>query len=307
MAKSATQRALSGPEPTGNIDPETGEILGPTDMVATDGTGVGTSIQISERDHDLLEKYAGEGFSHEAEDRLTPVLAVLQDLSGEVKKNHERRVEGAEAGMFILRSMRLLYPGEPGLLVQPFGFSHFLIEWTGDAGDGVPVNRFPWNDPPTDLYETPHPQDPSRTIMKRRSTGNRLVDTREHYANLIVQGLDPFPIVIPMSGSNHNTSRQWTNMMSNMSYQGRKLPAFFRSYSLKTVFRKKGSNMSWYAYHVDPRALITNRALLELGAASVDAMKMKPIEANLGDMHEVDDSQPVAPQAQSPVNPADHI
>lgn len=305
MAKSTTQKAISGPEPEEKIDPETGEIISPTDMVTTDGEGAGTSVQVSERDQDLLEKYAGAGYSHEAEDRLTPVLAILQDLSGEVKKQHERHVPGAEPGMFILRSLRLLYPGEPGLLVQPFGFSHFLIEWTGDVGDGIPVSRFPWGDPPSDMKEFPHPQDPNRTVLKRTSTGNRLVDTREHYANLLVQGMDPFPMVIPMSGSNHNTSRQWTNMMSNMSYQGRKLPAFFRSYSLKTVFRKRGSNMSWFCYHVDPRALITNRALLELGANSFDAMKIKPIEANLGDMHEVDDSQPVAPQ--SSVNPAEHI
>jgi hypothetical protein len=283
------------------IDPATGEILNPHDQVAS----FGKNLELSEEDVDLLNKYAGAGYSHETEDGLTPVLSILQDNSGEVKKNHERRIEAAESGMLIIRSMRRLYPGGEGLLIQPFGFNHTLIEWSGEPGEGIPVSRFPFHEAPEDAYEAPHPQDPNRKVLRRRSSGNRLVDTREHYGN-ILDGIDPpFPVVIPMSGSNHSASRLWTNMMRNMIYQGKKIPSFFRTYRLKTIFRKRGANLSWYGYSVDPSGFVRDRQLLQLGAECYESLKEKPLETNMEDMREIDDSTVVAHA--STVNPNDVI
>lgn len=267
------------------IDPATGEIMAPNSG----------EIDIPSDAMDLLDKYQGQGYSQNQEDGLTPILSVLQDNSGEVKKNHERRIDGAEAGMLIIRSLRALYDGQKGVLIQPFGFYHAYIEWSGEPGEGVPVGRFPFHEPPNDAFETQDPQVKERKILRRKSTMNRLVDTREHFVNL-VDGINrPFPIVIPMSGSNHSVSRLFTNMMRNMVYQGKQIPSFFRLYTLRTVFKKKGANQTWFGFQLDPSSFIKDRDLLQLGADLCEQMKEKPIEGNLSDIGgEIDDAQATA-------------
>lgn len=256
----------------------------------------GTLPDIPEDALEFLKEYAGVGYSEKTEDGLTPILSILQDNSGEVKRNHERHMEGAESGMFIIRSLRKLYSGGEGIFAQPFGFHHSLVEWTGDVGEGVPVGRFPFDDPPNDMFETPDPQNPGRKVLRRRSSMNRMVDTREHYAN-IIDGMDrPYPVVIPMSGSNHAASRLWTDMMRRMVYNGIKLPGFCRAYKLTTVFRKKGANQTWYAFQVEPGSTIVDRELLELGAAASRSLKEAPLEGNLSDMAtgEIDEAHQAA-------------
>jgi len=281
------------------IDPETGEIL------PVNAQGL-VPLDIPEDVAGILNKYSGAGYSDKPEDALTPILNILQDLSGEVKKNHERRLEGAESGMIIIRSLGTLFPGTPGVMVQPFGFHHMLIEWTGEPGEGMPVGRFSIDDPPNDMEQRPDPKNPTRNVLVRKSNTNRLVETREHYAN-IVNGVDrPFPVVIPMSGSNHIVSRRWTNLMRNMVYNGKPLPSFFRYYRLSTVYRKRGNSQSWYSWHVEPGSIILDREMLQLGANSFESIREKPLEGNLSDYGDaVDDSQEVVTPAR--VNVADHI
>lgn len=265
------------------IDPETGEVLNNQEVLPPSLMGSGQGLDMPMDSMDLLEKYSGAGYSDKPEDGLTPILSIIQNLSGEIKKTHERYMEGVEVGEMIIRSLRQVYPGDPGIIVQPFGYGHKWVEWQGEPGDGIPVGQFLYEDPPQDLYEAPDPANPKNKIRRRKSNGNRLVDTREHYVN-IVNGRDrPFSVVIPMSGSNHGCSRLWTNMMRNMVYQGRPIPSFFRLYNLKTVFRKKGSQ-DFYSFNVDPGPFIKDRELLQLGASSFDAIKVKPIEGNLSDM-----------------------
>lgn len=258
------------------IDPETGEILPPTPM------GADQDIQLSSEAMSLLEKYAGVGYSDKPEDGLAPIISILQDNSGEVKRQHERYIEGAQSGMFIIRSLRQLFDGEKGIIVQPLGFSHVWVEWTGDVGEGSPIGRFDVDHPPSDMFEAPNPKDPSKKVFRRKSSMNRLVDTREHIANLITGHERPYPIVVPMSGSNHQASRGWTNQMRNLLHKGKKIPSFFRYYRLKTVFRQKGAQ-TWHSYQVDPGPFITDLELLNLAANIVDSMEKKPIEGNLAD------------------------
>lgn len=235
-----------------------------------------------------LKQFQGAGYSDKAEDGLTPILSILQDNSGEVKKQHERRMEGAEAGMFVIRSLRKLFSGQDGVLVQPFGFFHTFVEWTGDVGEGTPVGRFPSDEPPADMAEFPDPQNPGRKLLRRKGNMNRLVETREHYANLITGTEPPFPIVIPMSGSNHAASRQWTEMMKRTVIGGVKMPSFSRAYRLTTIFRKKGGNQTWFAYQVSPGEQITDWDLLKMGEAACKALESTPVEVNLADHGEED-------------------
>lgn len=272
------------------IDPETGEVITPNTMGATNIGPVDDFMK------GMIKEYDGAGYSLEQEDALTPVLAILQDNSGEVKKQHERHLDDAEAGMLIIRSMGMVFDGEKGINIQPFGFTHVYVEWQGDnPGEGIPVGRFDFYDPPADMTEFPHPQDPTRKVKRRKSNMNRLVETREHYANIMLPDMRPFPLIIPFSGSNHACSRFWTNMMKNLIVEGSRLPSFFRVYNLKTIFRKKGANQTWHGYKVNPGPFIRDRQMLELGRDAFLSLKEKPLEANPTDMGgSVDEEAPLA-------------
>jgi hypothetical protein len=279
MAKPKTDVAVAE-----RMDPETGEFLPPNPM------GSDQAVDLPPEAMDLLQKYAGVGYSEKPEDGLVPILTILQDNSGEVKKQHDRYQEGAEPGMFIIRSLRQLFDGQQGIVVQPLIFGHVWVEWTGEVGEGAPVGRFDFDHPPDDMFEAPHPKDPSRKEYRRRSNMNRLIDTREHIVNLITGFERPYPIVVPMSGSNHQASRDWTNQMRNSIRNGVKSPGFARYYRLKTVFKKKGATQTWHGYHVDPGPWVTDYELLKLAGDTIDSMSVKPIEVNSADYGpEVDD------------------
>lgn len=267
----------------------------------------GTQLDIPTDTLEFLKQFQGAGYSDKVEDGLTPILSILQDNSGEVKKQHERHMDGAEAGCMIIRSLRRLYPGQPGLLVQPFGFFHTLVEWTGDVGEGTPVGRFPSDEPPADMFEAPDPQNPGKKVLRRKSNMNRLVDTREHYVNVIDGMESPFPVVVPMSGSNHASSRRWTEYMKRMVQNGVSLPGFCRAYRLSTTFRKKGNNQTWFAYEIEPSEMIRDDELLQLGAKAFKSIEVAPLEANLNDLGEgVDDLRPTG-KPESIVDPASVI
>lgn len=283
MPKAKEQRIQ---EPQERVDPETGEVL---NLPAT-----ASQFQVPAEMEQMLDQYAGAGFSDKQEDALTPVLAILQDQSGEIKSG-DRHLDGVKAGDFIIRSRRMVFPGDPGILVQPFYFDHQYIEWTGEVGDGVPVGRFMFDDPPEDMKEFNDPQNPNKKILRRTTTQNRLVDTRNHYVNLYDEMTgDVYPVVVPMTGSNHGASRGWTDMMKHNVRNGKALPAFSRLYRLKTTFRKRGNTQSWFGYQIDPSRYV-DPDMFKLGVTAFESVKTKPLVANLGDMAgPLDDAEKVA-------------
>jgi len=219
------------------------------------------------------------GYSEKSDDSLIPVLSILQDNSGEVKKKHERYVEGAEAGMFIIRSLQTVFPLEKPILFQPCGFSHMWVEWTGEPGEGgAPVAQFQFDERPASAGQIVSKDGKSEWRMI--DTDNRLVETRHHYGNIIGGEGDVTPVVIAMSGTNHSVSRQWTALMKQFRVPKKnvKAPAFMRSYELSTVFTQKGSQ-SWYKFKVKDAGWITSRQLLEDGFAFAKAIAANEVRA----------------------------
>lgn len=196
-----------------------------------------------------LEGLTGLGFSEKAEDSLVPIVAILQDNSAEVKRQHTKHIDGAKSGDIIIRSLGLVIdPDDTAVAVQWCGFEHVYIEWQGDPGEGIPVNRYPFDDMPKEAVQRPDPENEDRTIITMPN-GNRLVDTREHYAH-INWGEGWFPVVIPMAGTNHTTSRGLTTTLKNMRLpNGQRSPAWFRLMRLKTKFNQRGAQ-SWFNFEV---------------------------------------------------------
>ena len=240
------------------------------------------------------------GYSEKSEDSMIPILAILQDNSAEVKKKHSKYIEGAEPGDMIIRSLsRVIKMGDnmPPIVLQPAGFSHVWVEWQGEAGEGAPVGQFAFDSRPTEAVETPDPQNPDR-MMWRMPNGNRLVDTRYHYCNLIDDDGATMPVVVPMGGTNHTTSRSWTAQMKQHRMPGRsqKAPSFFRQYGLGTKFRQRGEQ-SWYNYTVADIGWITDEGVLRAGLSLLQAVQDNTVTAETVAMGE----GAAAPEADSPI------
>lgn len=249
------------------------------DIVVKDNTELSVDADFL----DMIGESGELGYSEKSDDSLIPILGILQDNSGEVKKKHERYIEGAEPGDMIIRSLQRVYKGEGDedtLLFQPCAFQHMWVEWNGEPGEGAPVGQYPFDDMPEDAKEVPDPQNPDRKIW-RLDNGNRLVDTRYHYGH-IVDGRDIIPAVIPMSGTNHTVSRQWTTEMKQHMIPGRnqKAPAFFRLYALRTSFIQRGAQ-SWFKYKISDRGFIGDEQILRAGFNLTMSVKEEKVTADV--------------------------
>lgn len=225
------------------------------------------------------------GYSEKAEDSMIPILSILQDNSGEVKARHSKRIEGASAGDLIIRSIqKVINVSENGpVIFQPCGFQHMWVEWQGETGEGVPVGQFPFEDRPKDVREVADPENPEKTMLIREN-GNRLVDTRYHFGFLLSED-GAMPLVIPMAGTNHTVSRQWTATMKQfkMPSTAMKAPSFMRKYAINTKYRERGAQ-SWFNYEIKDLGWITDEAQLRDGLEMLKSLKNNEISADVGGM-----------------------
>lgn len=217
----------------------------------------------TELSNEELEGLSGLGYSDKAEDRLVPIIAILQDNSGEVKKNGSRFVEGAESGDLICRALQKIFAADGTAVFQPCAYTRMWVEWEGAPGEGSVVAQHAYEDMPADAKEVPDPQNSERKMWVRES-GTRLVDTRFHFGYMITHD-GAFAAVIPMAGTNHTVSRAWTSLMEQYQLPGgNKAPAWFRAYSLKSQFVERG-NQSWYKFKIEDRGWVTARDQRDAG------------------------------------------
>lgn len=268
-----------------------------TEAADTNLPAVGGDFQLPAGFAEELADIGDLGYSEKAEDSMIPILAILQDNSGEVKNRHSKRIEGAMAGDLIIRSLQRVIAmstddAEP-IIFQPCAFQHMWVEWQGETGEGVPVAQYPFEDRPADTREVPDPENPDR-IMLIRPNGNRLVDTRYHFGFVLSDEGD-MPLVIPMAGTNHTVSRQWTATMKQFRLpNGTKAPAFFRRYAINTKYRERGPQ-SWYNYDVKDLGWITDEGRLRQGLELLKSVKDDKVSAAVGEMEDGGGSDVVDP------------
>lgn len=237
------------------------------------------SSQVADLGGDIgseLEGLSGLGYSERAEDSLVPIVAILQDNSAEVKRQHSKHIPDSKSGDLIIRSLsKVIDPETTPVAVQWCGFEHVYIEWQGDPGEGVPVNRYPFDDMPEEAVSRPDPEDETRTILTMPN-GNRLVDTREHYAHLN-WGEGWFPVVIPMAGTNHTVSRSLTSTLKNLRLpNGQRAPAWFRIMRMGTKFNQRGSQ-SWFNFDVKDAGWCTDADLRQRGRELFESLQAQTI------------------------------
>lgn len=224
------------------------------------------------------------GYSTKSEDSLVPVLVILQDNSGEVKKKHAKYVEGAEPGNFIIRALQTIFGPGDDILFQPCGFTHDWVEWTGEPGGegGAPVAMYDFEARPADAKEFEKANGGKEWRRTIEGNSNRLVETRHHFGNIVMGPDNIIPVVIPMSGTNHSVSRQWTAMMKNFRLPGRNVPApaFARIYRLTTAFVQRGQQ-SWYKFRVADAGWVTDKNLLATGFEFAKSVAKRQVTASL--------------------------
>ena len=225
----------------------------------------------------------GAGYSHRAEDRLIPILGLIQENSGEVKRNHDKFVEDVEAGMLVIRALGRFWAGDGTLIVQPCAFRQVWVEWQGEPGEGVPVAQYPYNDLPATAVFQDDPQGGVRKICINSVNNNRIVDTRYHFVNL----LEPngiLPAVIPFAGTGHTFSKQWTLQMDQVKIpsrddgEPRDAPSWFTMYGLHSMYRQRGAQ-SWL--NIQPRALgwVTDKWVRDAGEKLWRAVEADEVRA----------------------------
>lgn len=226
-----------------------------------------------------LEGVTDLGYSENMDDSLIPILSILQDNSGEVKKRHDRHIKDAEPGMMIIRALQRMYGGDVGIEFQPCGFQHVWVEWSGEPGEGAVVNQYPFDEFPEEATEVEDPQNPDRTHF-RLPNGNRLVDTRYHFGHILGDQGEVLPVVVPMSGTNHTISRQWTSLMKQFKIpgSGARAPAWFRTYRLSSAFTQRGAQ-SWYKYSVKDTGWVADPELRAAGRLLSESVAAKSVTA----------------------------
>lgn len=191
---------------------------------------------------------AGAGTSQAADDNIVPLVYILQAQSPQVNKRGMEFIEGAEAGSIWLRNARdPIVAGDEGIVFQPCHFHKDWVEWVPRASGGGFVGRY--DNRPADAVEKPDPENPRRVRFVRPS-GNECVRVRYHAGFVITPDGKALPYVIPMTGSGHTVSRQWSVMINANTFpNGAVHPAWAHYYRLKTKQRENAAG-TWFTWDI---------------------------------------------------------
>lgn len=196
-----------------------------------------------------MEEDAGRGISDNPNDVGIPFIAVLQDMSPQVKTRDEKYIEGAQVGMLFNTETRELYPH--GVAFLPVHYESCQVEWVPrDSGGGF-VAKHPYDTP---LLQAAAPN-PAGKGPPRLASGNDLVETRYWYGFfrplLEAGGIDesrPFePAVLAFSSTGLKVSRGWVGQTKRNVLPGsdKIAPIFSRIYLVTTGIVKKNNN-EWF-------------------------------------------------------------
>jgi hypothetical protein len=123
-------------------------------------------------------------------------------------------------------------------------------------------------DRPEDAVLTADAENPKRKFWQRPNK-NVVVETREHVV-LVLEGFDrPTPFVIPMSGSNHQASKEWMTLCNRKIIPGTdlKAPLYGYIYRMKLKFRTNDQG-DWYMWDIGDEGgvptMLTDFATMQL-------------------------------------------
>lgn len=221
----------------------------PTTAVATNNPNVPAHLQDYQS--------TGVGVPTDQKDFLLPMAKVLDAKSPEVTKGHAGHIKGAEAGdIFIKNAPQQVYKGETGFLFQPCYRDAAVIEWLprnkggGGGGGFVARHRDDFLETSQDKEQRPHPENPSKLVWFRKSTGNLLVETRYYGGYLISEsGEPPIPLVLPFASTGHTVAKQWNMLLAQKRLHNRPADIWLVYYRVTTRLKQR-QDQAWYLFDI---------------------------------------------------------
>jgi len=220
------------------------------------------------------EENAGAGFEEADRDAFAiPFLAVLQSNSPQCSKAEGEYIKGAEQGfLFNSVSQEVFDPEDQNVEIIPCHYSRSFIEWKarGDGGGGlVAIHNVADG---IELMKQTTKDDKNKDALPN---GNILVDTRQHFCLLVVNG-EATPVVISMSSTQMKKSKKWMTVMQNIKMarpNGTTFtpPMFAYHYTVETV-PESNDQGSWFGWKITIGELVVENELFEQAKAFRDAV-----------------------------------
>lgn len=244
--------------------------------VAVAAPKTGTALSIA--DDFLLENDSLDDFGQG--DFLVPYLRILQQLSKELQKGHQKYIKGAEAGEVINSATKQRWNGDEGMYVIPIAFSHRYQAWR--PNNGGPADDY--GSDPT-VYNSLVPNDRGKRV---NAEGNEVTDSNQYFVFVVDPTTGDYDMgVISMSGSQAKKARQWNSVIANrrMKHGAKTVnpPMFFFAYKVTTV-PESNEQGNWYGWSIsaDEGMAVTEipnaREILEAAKSTRERIKAGEIK-----------------------------
>lgn len=196
------------------------------------------------------------------EDLGIPFLAIIQDMSPQVKKSDPnyavKKIEGASAGdVFNTLTNTVVHTfGRDAIEFIPCFHERLFVEWTPREKGGGMVKAHKNANILLECTRNEKGQDMLRN-------GN-VVITTSYFYGLAKMGEEWTPCVIGMSSTQLKHARDWLNRMMSIRLDGPRgkytPPMFSHVYQLSTVAESKNNN-SWFGWKVSMKGQLQDPLL----------------------------------------------
>lgn len=193
-----------------------------------------------------IAKVSGEGMDNLEESNALPIIRILQDLSPEVKKRHEKYIEGAEAGVLYWNLNQSLLP-QP-LEFVPVRSVALYTEWVPkDEGGGLVAIH--------NLDIVNH-VDYKKDVKKKNDEwlGDHELKYTRYWMILAKIDDEWQKAMLAMTSTQLRVARQMSKEIKNFSYDGDlkevQPPMFARTFNLETVLEKNAADQEYYNFKV---------------------------------------------------------
>lgn len=201
---------------------------------------------------------AGAGFEEaDASAYAIPFLQILQSGSPQCKKSDGAYIKGAEEGKFYNTVTQELFDGDEGIIVIPCHYTQRFVEWKArETGGGFVASHMPGEQPSTEKDEK------GRDIIP--SSGNTLVDSRNHYVLIVGSDGSLTPALITMTSTQQKKSKQWMSKMQGIKIKNAQgafqtAPMMSRKYRITTV-PESNDKGSWFGFKTELVGIVEDKA-----------------------------------------------
>lgn len=221
-------------------------------------------------------------------DFLVPYLRILQQLSKELQKGHQKYIKGSEAGQVINSATKQLWDGEKGLYVIPIAFSHRYQAWR--PNNGGPADDYGSNDT---IYKSLTPDERGKRF---NGEGNEVTDSNQYFVFVVDPETGDYDMgVMSMSGSQAKKARQWNSVIANRRLKTAKgtvkPPMYFFAYKVTTT-PESNEQGNWFGWSISaeegmPVSAFPNaREILEAARDTKERIKAGEVKTQAEEVEE---------------------